>query len=131
MLLQTYYDLPRLNVRLHIPCQRLDDTGLLYYHARRKISMESSIDRSTLCPVCGYQLGFRPWDDDLPSDEICPSCGIQFGYDDAAAENPLAYQAIYQRWREKWLARGLPWFSRSQHPPQGWDPVTQLQRIGM
>jgi hypothetical protein len=30
------------------------------------------------CPVCGFDLGFRPWDGASPSNEICLSCGIPF-----------------------------------------------------
>ena len=43
-----------------------------------------TVDREHFCPVCGFDLGFRPWDGPNPSDEICPCCGIQFGYHDAA-----------------------------------------------
>ena len=43
----------------------------------------ATIDREQLCPACGFNLGFRPWDGESPSDEICPCCHIQFGYHDA------------------------------------------------
>ncbi|HEX7289043.1 MAG TPA: hypothetical protein VF532_22855 [Candidatus Angelobacter sp.] len=63
----------------------------------------TEIDYSALCPVCGYDLGFKPWDGEIPSDEICPSCGIQFGYADVAGRNLTQRQAIYEEWRRRWI----------------------------
>lgn len=89
-----------------------------------------AIGEHTLCPVCGYDLGFPAWSDGSPSDEICPSCGIQFGYDDAIGlREPEGQSAVYARWRGRWLAWGAPWSSRGQAPPVHWDPVRQLQTI--
>jgi hypothetical protein len=85
--------------------------------------------RKTLCPVCGYDLGFRAWEDGSPSDEICPSCGIQFGYDDHGGGNPEKRQAIYAQWRRGWIESGTPWSSKGLQPPAGWDPATQLRRV--
>jgi hypothetical protein len=85
------------------------------------------------CPVCGFP------DLDLPprspktgggSDEICPSCGIQFGYDDAAGGEEESRARIYEKWRKKWIARGMVWDRESTAPPQGWNPVEQLKNIG-
>jgi hypothetical protein len=86
---------------------------------------------STLCPVCGYTLGFLAWNDRSPSDEICPSCGIQFGYDDAAGSDEVARQQIYHRWRQKWIMEGMPWNSHGRSRPAHWDPHAQLHRIGI
>ena len=36
------------------------------------------------CPVCGFGLGFSPWDGASEPDEICPFCGIPFCYSDCA-----------------------------------------------
>jgi hypothetical protein len=88
-----------------------------------------TLNRGTLCPVCGFDLGFPPWNDDSSSDEICPSCGIQFGYDDAAGGDETARQLIYEQWRKKWIEQGMPWSSIGINPPDGWDPVQQLQHI--
>jgi hypothetical protein len=54
-----------------------------------------AINSSTLCPVCGYDLGFEPWRGESASDEICPCCGIQFGYSDFAGGDPEARKALY------------------------------------
>ena len=56
---------------------------------------------ATLCPVCDHDLGFAPWNGDLPSDDICPFCGIQFGYNDS---RPDLRQAVYAEWRREWIA---------------------------
>jgi hypothetical protein len=84
----------------------------------------------TFCPVCGYDLGFLPWKGNSSSDEICPSCGIQFGYTDAAGGNLQRRQAIYQQWRERWIAEGMRWSSKSA-PPEDWNPRAQLRNIGV
>ena len=88
--------------------------------------------KATLCPVCGYGLGFLSWDGDSPSDEICPSCGIQFGYDDAAGGDERAREAVYHRWRQQWIESGLQWWSKGRRsPPPGWNPIEQLSQIGV
>ncbi len=86
----------------------------------------------TLCPVCGYALGFQPWHGDSASDEICPSCGIQFGYDDVPEGGGLkgTRENIYDFWRSKWIKEGMRWWSTGRPPPAGWDPVKQLQSLG-
>lgn len=83
----------------------------------------------THCPVCGYDLGFAPWNAGSPSDEICPSCGIQFGYDDAAGGSPEARPRLYEEWRRKWVSNGMTWASVSRSPPQHWNPNEQLKRL--
>lgn len=83
-----------------------------------------------LCPVCGYDLGFAPWQGLSASDEICPCCHIQFGYDDCAGGQPEKRAAIYYDWRTEWIAEGMPWRG-SRKLPEGWDPVRQLQAIGV
>ena len=87
------------------------------------------MDEDETCPVCGFELGFVPWIGESPSDEICPSCLIQFGYDDAAGSDPVERTAIYLRWREQWIAAGMPWKSRGRKPPIDWNPVRQLKRV--
>lgn len=90
---------------------------------------KSEIIPRTLCPVCGYDLGFPAWDGEVPSDEICPSCGFQFGYDDAGGDSEQERFIIYRRWREKWIKAGMPWFSRHRSRPLEWDPESQLRRV--
>jgi len=85
---------------------------------------------ANLCPVCGFDLGFPPWQDDSPSDEICPCCLIQFGYDDAAGGDLKQRSKIYDLWREKWRKEGMKWRGAS-HPPQGWDGIAQLRKAGI
>jgi hypothetical protein len=84
---------------------------------------------SHACPVCGFALSFAPWQDGVPADEICPSCGIQFGYDDAAGGDPEKRRTTYVAWRERWTARGMPWTSKGQSPPPGWNPLLQLELL--
>ena len=84
-----------------------------------------------LCPVCGYELGFDPWNDASSSDEICPSCGIQFGYDDAAGGSMIAREGVYRGWRRSWVERGCPWSSIGLSPPVGWNPREQMRAAGV
>jgi hypothetical protein len=78
-----------------------------------------------LCPVCGFALGFKPWDSGSPSDEICPCCGIQFGYDDHL---PDVRELVYRDWRDRWVRSGSKWWSKRPAPPD-FDPKTQLERL--
>lgn len=91
----------------------------------------NSLIRSTICPVCGYDLGFAPWVDDSASDEICPSCGIQFGYDDVyeACGNEGSREELQLRWREEWISAGMKWNSIGIPQPSNWNPMDQLKRI--
>ncbi len=72
-----------------------------------------------LCPVCGYRELLRPPQDDT----ICPCCGTHFGYHD--------YATTHAELRQRWIAKGAPWFSRAQSPPIGWDPFAQLIQAQM
>lgn len=84
---------------------------------------------STICPACGYRLGFLPWDGDSPSDEICPSCGIQFGYYDFTTTDEMSRRtAIYAEWRQRWVNDGMPWNGAAQ-PPANWNPAEQLKKL--
>jgi hypothetical protein len=71
-----------------------------------------------LCPVCGYTQLPRPPRDYL----ICPCCGTEFGYDD--------YATVHEQLRQRWMALGAPWFSRTRSAPQGWNPLVQLMACG-
>jgi len=82
------------------------------------------------CPVCGFDLGFKPWDGDSASDEICPCCGIQFGYTDMAGGDINPRQQLYREWRERWIGQGMQWKSVRKRPAD-WNAVRQLQNIGI
>lgn len=88
------------------------------------------MNESTLCPACGFDLGFPPWLGTSPSHEICPSCGIQFGYTDHAAGDSLLRRTLYNQWRTEWIRGGMTW-SGGDAAPDGWDPVMQLIRAGL
>ncbi len=92
-----------------------------------------TLNRENLCPVCGFDLGFRAWHRGSGSQEICPSCGIQFGYSDAAGGDPVKRKELHIKWRKAWTAKGCKWSDNNEegiHPPSGWDPREQLKRIG-
>ena len=62
------------------------------------------------------------WRADSAADELCPCCGIQFGYDDAAGGDLSKRTMIYQEWRKRWIARGIPWDSAEiEEPPHIWN----------
>lgn len=86
---------------------------------------------SCLCPVCGYMLGFHPWEGGSASDEICPCCYIQFGYDDWAEGDGEKRGEIYESWRKRWIEQGMKWSSKGQRPPDAWNPIEQLRSIGI
>ena len=95
-------------------------------------SMKNNND--LLCPVCGFQLGFKAWDGDIDSQEICPSCGTQFGYNDAVRHQGDKDKTAkkYQEIREHWIKGGMKWWSTDavhHAQPVGWDPVEQLKSI--
>lgn len=73
--------------------------------------------KSSLCPVCGYQLSRPPEDED-----ICPSCGTQFGYSNSGR--------TYQQLRDAWLAWGAHWHSKVHAQPRNWSPTWQLIQAG-
>lgn len=81
-----------------------------------------------LCPICGFDLGFKAWDGDSPSDEICPCCGIQFGYSDFAGGSLEKREMLYKKWRQRWIEDGLPWRD-AKDPPLEWRPHEQLARV--
>lgn len=87
------------------------------------------MNKNEMCPVCGLKLGFLPWIGERPSDEICPCCYIQFGYDEATGGDSDERRADYLRWREQWVAAGMPWKSEGRNPPPAWDPASQLKRV--
>lgn len=70
------------------------------------------------CPICGYNRLKEP-----PEDfSICPCCGTEFGFDD--------FEVSHDQLRDRWIANGMPWFSRYTLPPINWNPVTQLSNLG-
>jgi hypothetical protein len=108
-----------------------------------------------LCPVCGYDelreppyeqygdpvpvgIHGEPLELGSPTHTICPSCSFHFGYDDDFQTLGIPagllldeLYAVFDRWREQWIANGMEFWSRSwRQPPAGWDPVSQLRRVG-
>lgn len=77
------------------------------------------------CPVCGYSsLHEQPRSSSGGgSYEICPSCGFQFGVDDD--DKGISHC----QWREKWIAEGMHWYSKSIKPPANWSPSNQLSTL--
>jgi hypothetical protein len=86
------------------------------------------IKYNKFCPICGYDLGFLPWDYGSPSFEICPSCGIQCGYSDASGGSEDMRIQLYKDWRKDWIDNGSKWQS-SRECPEDWNPQKQLQNI--
>ncbi len=72
-----------------------------------------------LCPVCGYNQITRPPEDFY----ICPCCGTEFEADD--------FDKTYDELRLEWKERGMDWFSRYTKPPIGWNPLQQLENLGI
>lgn len=84
------------------------------------------------CPVCGFDLGLNPWENNSPRDEvICPSCDIQFGYHDAIRNNGSFNSAVkrYNHLRKEWLLRGGVWESKVEKSPENWNREIQLSNI--
>lgn len=82
-------------------------------------------ERSYTCPVCGFKsLDEPPYDAfGCATFNICPSCGTEFGYDDSTTK--------HEDLRRRWVAKGMPWWSKCQEPPEGWDGQRQLQDANM
>ena len=69
------------------------------------------------CPVCGFdQMPFPPEDNN-----ICSCCGTEFGYHDL--------RFSHADLRRHWQANGAKWFSMRMHPPAGWNPTNQVNRL--
>ena len=88
--------------------------------------MSSNSDTKTyLCACCGYRLLELPQRNSAggASHEICPSCGFESGYTDDELE------LSFENWREQWVSRGLPWSSKSQPKPEGWNPMSDLHSL--
>lgn len=77
-----------------------------------------------VCPVCNYKdLLEPPYDEkDQPSYGICPCCGFEFGCDDYPDRD-----SSFKKWRYNWIEKGYNWFSRKTHPPENWNPISQLE----
>lgn len=80
---------------------------------------------SYICPVCGFsELKESPRSAaGGGSYEICPSCGFQFGVSD----DDLGL--TYEKWRNGWVARGMPWSSVGITVPEGWNAREQIRRL--
>ena len=76
-----------------------------------------------LCRVCGLFHEDAPWGEDgkTPTFNICECCGVEFGYEDATPE-------ATDKFREAWIKRGCPWFSKAKKP-NNWDLPVQLAQV--
>jgi hypothetical protein len=93
------------------------------------VSILPAGELGTLCPVCGFDLGFSVYEKEERPDAICPSCGIHFGYDDMKAR-----KIQYLEWRRGWIDAHMRWGGFRADgvvttPPPEWDPVVQLKRV--
>ena len=88
-----------------------------------------NVDREHLCPVCGFDLGFRPWDGPNPSDEICPCCGIQFGYHDAAGDDEKGAGRFTPSGVRIGSRPVCPGEGAARPAPHGWNPGEQVERV--
>ncbi|MBU3978756.1 hypothetical protein KJ980_07180 [Patescibacteria group bacterium] len=88
---------------------------------------------NTLCPVCGFNLGFPAWKGYSASHETCLSCGIEFGYHDVMEASGIigTKEEIYMMWRKKWIEKGMPWSVSEAYKPTNWNPKKQLKNIGI
>ncbi|MHB8572797.1 MAG: HD domain-containing protein [Candidatus Dormibacteria bacterium] len=79
-------------------------------------------DARTLCPACGWDLGFDPV---TAEDRRCACCAFSF-----VARDPGdgSRSQAYAGWRWQWLMEGSPWRGEGE-PPLGWNPEGQLRRI--
>lgn len=66
------------------------------------------MDKTKVCPACGFLLWFEPWYDEVPSFEICTCCGIQFGLTDFGDGTIEERIKLYQEWQDKWIKAGMP-----------------------
>jgi len=81
------------------------------------------IDSKMACRVCGKIQPEPPWGEDgaSPTYSICDCCGVEFGYEDANLES-------LRRYRNNWLATGMPWF-RPKEKPNGWSYELQFMNV--
>lgn len=92
---------------------------------------QKKLDTGHTCPVCGYELNFKAWDNGYDSQEICPSCGTQFGYNDFGTSK----EEIISKWRtlrKNWIERGMKFkhpSSMLKLPSNDWNPSEQLKNI--
>lgn len=114
--------------------EELQRTGRLNDEDQADYAHEQEhLTRRTLCPACGYDLGFEPWIWDSSSHGVCPSCHIEYGYDDVLDGEPgwNARRRAHRSWCTRWIGHGMQWSSTAQPPPSGWNPRKQLHRIGV
>jgi hypothetical protein len=81
--------------------------------------------KNYVCASCGYRHLERPQRNATggASHEICPSCGFESGYTDDEQD------ITFEQWRQQWVAKGLPWSSKGQAKPAGWNPMVDLHAL--
>jgi hypothetical protein len=84
-----------------------------------------------LCPVCGFGLGFVPWEDGKPSYQVCPCCNTVFGYDDDPQQRAMPMPHSYVELRDQWIREGCLWRGRPEKRPPNWDRIRQMREAGI
>ncbi|MFA5795515.1 MAG: hypothetical protein WC980_10680 [Candidatus Brocadiia bacterium] len=84
-----------------------------------------------ICSVCGYpDLGEPPYDKyECARFDICPCCGFEFGYDDY--DQTKSKEEKFKEYREKWISKDAPWFSKVKEKPIDWNLRKQLKNINI
>ncbi len=93
-----------------------------------------------LCPSCGLPGYFttQSWDTHgrgVIAYGICPCCFYEPGFDDdpaASADAQPTVRASVLHYREKWIARGMPWCGNDDYwltKPADWNPADQLAAL--
>ena len=89
------------------------------------------IETHPLCPVCGYDLKLT---NVAAMVTKCPSCGFDFK---EANDSPLPFHdfnaanLLVRIQRRLWMEAHMPWCATDVPKPADWDPIQQMQRIGL
>lgn len=75
----------------------------------------------SVCRVCGFDEGEDRWQPDGPGYDICSCCAAESGVDDRTKADALRY-------RNAWVAAGMPWFAPDERPAQ-WSGESQLRDV--
>lgn len=79
-----------------------------------------------ICSACGYDRLIQPPNKTIGIDSPipCAACGFEF----KTGDDPRG-EANGNQWRERWIQEGRPWFSKTENPPEGWDPTRPIYRV--
>ncbi|WP_255298403.1 hypothetical protein [Brevibacillus dissolubilis] len=77
------------------------------------------------CIVCGYDnLEYPQYENGYATQTICPCCGFQVGFHDDAMEDPYTIEEF----REEWIKHGATWYSKYHPEPADFDGKKQLEK---